>query len=1220
MRVLWACLLLVGCPDASTADFDGDGTEDFYDCAPADPDIHPGAPEIRDDGIDQDCNGSDLACDADGDGVLAEACGGLDCDDTNANRFTGAVEACNALDDDCDGDVPVLEVDADEDGFAPCEGDCSDFDAARAPGLDEVCDGKDHDCDTQLPAGEIDGDGDGFLECAECDDTRAQAFPGATEVCNGLDDDCDTQVPDEELDEDGDGQAACAECDDGDASVFVGADEACNGLDDDCDGVVPTDEADTDGDSFSACAGDCEPTEPTAFPGAVEACDGLDTDCDGTLPTDEADVDGDGLSTCEGDCDDQDASIHPGAGDLPLDGVDADCSGVDGVDADGDGFAGLDFLGPLPPELAGLLDCDDNDPALNLADADGDGSTTCGGDCDDLDATVEALDADGDGIDTCGPDGLPDSGDEDCDDGSLAVFPGATEACDGVDTDCDGALGTGDEDTDGDTDPACADCNDNNAMLSTLDVDRDGYLSCGPDCNNADAAVHPLAADLLGDGVDSNCDSTDGIDNDGDGYAQGQDCDDSNAAMNLDDVDGDGASTCADDCDDQDATQNPTDADLDGFDTCSGDCNDGDYAVNPGATEVCDLVDNNCDLVQENELDGDGDGDPACSDCNDDLATIHSFDLDGDTWSLCTNDCDDTSIQFNPIALDPVGDGFDTNCDLLDGVDSDGDQFASEPSGGTDCDDDDPSINPEAEDFPGDGIDSDCDGLDLPDADGDGYGALASGGTDCNDNDAAIHPGFLEEDGDGADLNCDGLDGNLRFSFVAPASTRIGEEASRQAVCDINGDGSLDLAIGMPEGGSTSQGIVAVFYGPLTGSLPMSGADATLQGPTASRFGVSVACVGDGDGDGVDEIAIGATTDATGGLGGTGAVYFASGTFAGTVPFGASSDRLVTSRNTGGGAADRLGRWVVAAGDVDGDGLDDVLVATGDIYSSVGPSPNIATYSDALVYLVSGPPGGSRDVETTAAAVFESTTGGLGGMGPIAGPGDLNGDSYDDIVVGVPTAGPNEEGAAYVFFGPVSGSLNAGTPNVVLEGGLGSSSPNPACATSGNRAGQSVQALGDLNGDGFPDLAVTGHNGCSGSWLSILLGPILSDQSLSFADIRFTPETWGGSWPVYYSVAPAGDLDLDGHSDLVVTTVGFNSDPAQGGAWAFFGPFPSTVLPTTNEFVAFTERADPYVEIFAPVPAGDLDGDGIPDLLIAEAWNGDPQPAGSVLLFPGPYR
>jgi len=120
--------------------------------------------------------------------------------------------------------------------------------------------------------------------------------------------------------------------------------------------------------------------------------------------SDIIDLDGDGVSQ-EDDCDDNDAAVFPGNDtDVMGDGIDQNCDGHDGIDSDGDGYGNL---------ASGGDDCDDSDPTLTPADVDQDGFSTCDGDCDDSTADVA---------------------------------PGRPEACDGIDTDCDGAL---DEDADG---------------------------------------------------------------------------------------------------------------------------------------------------------------------------------------------------------------------------------------------------------------------------------------------------------------------------------------------------------------------------------------------------------------------------------------------------------------------------------------------------------------------------------------------------------------------------------------------------------------------------------------------------------------------------------------------------------------------------------------------------------------------------------------------------
>ncbi|MFH1464685.1 MAG: MopE-related protein [Pseudomonadota bacterium] len=391
-----------------------------------------------------------------------------------------------------------LRLDGDGDGYCeldPCEdgsdpGDCDDADAEIHPGATEACNGIDDDCDGALPTDEADDDNDGFMICRDdCDDSDASVHPGASEICDGVDDDCDGDADEENatgcviyyLDEDDDGYGAVAshaclcgasdpydalvagDCDEADAAVSPAAAEACDGLDNDCDG--DTDEAgatgcsdyyrDEDDDSYGViwdvaclCAasdpydttsyGDCDDAVPEAHLGAVEICDGLDNDCDGGV--DEGfDLDGDGYSSCAGDCDDHDATILPGAAEV-CDGVDQDCDGDidEGVlstfyaDADADGFGDpastTEACAAPSGFVADATDCDDADPTVFPG-----AEEACNGVDDDCDPTTDELtDADGDAYSAiC---------DGDCDDSDPSVFPGADEIwCDGVDSDCDGA-------------------------------------------------------------------------------------------------------------------------------------------------------------------------------------------------------------------------------------------------------------------------------------------------------------------------------------------------------------------------------------------------------------------------------------------------------------------------------------------------------------------------------------------------------------------------------------------------------------------------------------------------------------------------------------------------------------------------------------------------------------------------------------------------------------
>jgi MYXO-CTERM domain-containing protein len=358
--------------------------------------------------------------------------------------------------------------------------------------------------------------------------------------------------------------------------------------------------------------------------------------------------------TLDGDCTNDDLTLSGSSplidagdpADLDEDGTVADIGayggGVASEDGDGDGF-GEDE------------DCDDDDAAVNP-----DAEEVCDAidnDCDDVTdegvTTTYWVDGDRDGYggeeteEACElVDGLAEVG-EDCDDGDPDAYPGAPEVpYDRTDQDCDGA--------------------------DLTDVDGDGYdaaVTGGTDCDDEDASIHPGAKEVVYDGVDNDCD----------------------VLTPDDDLDGDGA-LYADDCDDTDASLNLADLDEDGFSTCDDDCNDGEGGIHPGAEEVpYDGVDDDCDGSDWTDVDGDG----------------------YDAAEVGGGDCDDADPEISPEAEEVAYDGIDQDCDGSDLTDVDGDGYDAEEVGGEDCDDTDPAISPEVTDTADDGIDQDCDGGDA---------------------------------------------------------------------------------------------------------------------------------------------------------------------------------------------------------------------------------------------------------------------------------------------------------------------------------------------------------------------------------------------------------------------------------------------------------------------------------------------------------------------------
>ena len=247
---------------------------DNQDCNDSSTSIHPGAAEICD-GVDNNCNGTvDEGCtstfyrDADNDGYgnpgLATSttvkpsgyvANNNDCNDSNSAIHPNAAEACNGIDDDCDGVIDegcsnTFYRDADGDGYGnqskatttatqpsgyvSNDDDCNDSNSAIHPGAAEICDGIDNNCNGTIDEGCAntfyrDADGDGYgnpgkatttasrpagyvANNSDCNDSNSSVHPGAAEVCDGVDNNCNGQV-DEGLNCSGNtGQTGCSLC------------------------------------------------------------------------------------------------------------------------------------------------------------------------------------------------------------------------------------------------------------------------------------------------------------------------------------------------------------------------------------------------------------------------------------------------------------------------------------------------------------------------------------------------------------------------------------------------------------------------------------------------------------------------------------------------------------------------------------------------------------------------------------------------------------------------------------------------------------------------------------------------------------------------------------------------------------------------------------------------------------------------------------------------
>jgi hypothetical protein len=395
--------------------------------------------------------------------------------------------------------------------------------------------------------------------------------------------------------------------------------------------------------------------------------------------------------------------------------------------------------------------------------------------------------------------------------------------------------------------------------------------------------------------------------------------------------------------------------------------------------------------------------------------------------------------------------------------------------------------------------------------------------------------------------------------LMAPVGAAVGDHFGTEvsAAGDVNGDGFTDVIVGAPgnDAGGVNAGRAYIYFGGLQTNAV---ADVTLTGAaTGDAFGVSVGTAGDMNGDGFDDVLIGAP--------GLGRAY---------VYFGGLAMDTIADLTIGPASNDFFGQSARGAGDVNDDGFDDVIVG------APGNDAGGADAGRAFVYFGGPTPDAIADWTLTGAAPGDFFGASVGTAG------DMNGDAFADVIVGAQSndAGGANAGRAYVYYGANTADTTA---DLTVTG-----------EAAGDGFGSSVSTAGDMNGDGFSDVIVGASNndaGGGGTGRAYVYhgGP----GSNPTADLVLTGVTANEQ---FGTVSTAGDVNGDGLSDVVVGARNSGAEGANAGqASVFYGGSGADATP--DVVLAMATGGDLFGQ---SVGGGDVNGDGLSDIIVGAMFNG----------------